>query len=328
MHTLFRPVFSEIHPPDLHFRGYERERKKPSCPITTYEKNQLVYPAGHPGHYSSLSLCFWLQGRLLQSCSSRSCLTSSAVVLSWEGRCFPIHFLSSDFREQCRFFSLSQSLFCPDTRELHSSFVLQLCLKLMHHQMRFATTSPQLQCGESRWRCGNIPLQHQGLAKTLLQVQSEHPGTFDPHSKYINSATAKICQTTGEGMCMGTVGVLQLQRLWWPHAAPQLCSMLEVGGERAAPGLGAAGAPRTMQPLFRVSSDRIATTSFQGCIQALSITGIKTALQRGETREQIQQCPQIQECTRAWATQNCQSSVSENEVGQWLVPIYMGLLQN
>lgn len=104
--------------------------------------------------------------------------------------------------------------------------------------------------------------------------------------------------------------------------------MLEVGGERAAPGLGAAGAARTMQPLFRVSSDRIATTSFQGCIQALSITGIKTALQRGETREQIQQCPQIQECTRAWATQNCQSSVSENEAGQRLVPIYMGLLQN
>lgn len=78
--------------------------------------------------------------------------------------------------------------------------------------------------------------------------------------------------------------------------------MLEVGGERAAPGLGAAGAARTMQPLFRVSSDRIATTSFQGCIQALSITGIKTALQRGETREQVQQCPQIQERTRAWAT--------------------------
>lgn len=75
-----------------------------------------------------------------------------------------------------------------------------------------------------------------------------------------------------------------------------------VGGERAAPGLGAAGAARTMQTLFRVSSDRIATTSFQGCIQALSITGIKTALQRGETREQVQQCPQIQERTRAWAT--------------------------
>lgn len=83
----------------------------------------------------------------------------------------------------------------------------------MHHRLRFATTSPQLQHEESRLRCGNIPLQHQGLAKTLLQVQSEHPGTFDPHSKYINSATAKICQTTGEGMCMGIAGVLELQRL-------------------------------------------------------------------------------------------------------------------
>lgn len=84
-----------------------------------------------------------------------------------------------------------------------------------------------------------------------------------------------------------------------------------VGGERAAPGLGAAGAARTMQPLFRVSSDRIATTSFQGCIQALSITGIKTTLQRGETREQVQQCPQIQECTRAEATAFAHSELSK-----------------
>ena len=48
-----------------------------SYPITLYQKNQTVYPAGHPGNRSPLNLFFisWY------SSETSSCLTSPAVVL-------------------------------------------------------------------------------------------------------------------------------------------------------------------------------------------------------------------------------------------------------
>lgn len=291
-----------------------------------------MYPAGHPGHYSSLSLCFWSQGRLLQSCSSHSCLTSSAVVRSWKGRCFPIHFLSSDFREQCRFFSLSQSLFCPDTRELHSSFVLQLCLKLMHHQMRFATTSPQLQCGELRLRCGNTPLQHQGLAKTLLQVRSEHPGTFwstqQIHQQCHSQNLPDHRGRNVHGHCGGPPVAASVMT---PRSPPAL---FHAGGRWGEGCSGPWGSRSSTH-----NADSVQSKQWQNCNHFISRvhSGPEHNWHQDSSPKGWNEgaSPAVPSDTGAYKglghcllTQNCQSSVSENEAGQRLVPIYMGLLQN
>lgn len=50
----------------------------------------------------------------------------------------------------------------------------------------------------------------------------------------------------------------------WSH------TWIAVGGKMAGQGLKTPSAGHTIQPLFKVSSNRIETTSFQGCIQALS----------------------------------------------------------
>lgn len=78
-HAVQATAFSEIHPTtgtDLHFTGI-KIKKENSYPITLYQKNQTVYPAGHPGNRSPLNLFFisWY------SSETSSCLTSPAVVL-------------------------------------------------------------------------------------------------------------------------------------------------------------------------------------------------------------------------------------------------------
>lgn len=58
----------------------------------------------------------------------------------------------------------------------------------------------------------------------------------------------------------------------WIHLLPQPKSQkcFPVGGKRAALGLKTPGVVHTIQPLFNVSSNRITTTSSEGCIQAPS----------------------------------------------------------
>lgn len=128
VHTLFRPQLSLkfILPLELIYISQRlklKKKKENSYPITLYQKNQTVYPAGHPGNRSPLNLFFisWY------SSETSSCLTSPAVVL--RVRLGFVLFFAKAER-----WALSQFVFCFLESEYSVGFIPSLTARFLRHE--------------------------------------------------------------------------------------------------------------------------------------------------------------------------------------------------